>query len=439
MANLNFDLDRLLTGVSNRPMEVQRQPIPGSPNFRGEFGAQIANDLQAGLGNLVRGGRPTQAQQLNQAEAKYRVGGTIADMKELLKMQVMREDRKGAAATATKIQALLKESSQKTASTNLINATKKAITQKYGEKRTDLLDLADQGMSLTDVDSFAETDMSDKYKIVGNNVLEVATGKFLPTPKGAGKGGYTISKFYDPKQGANVIQFLDKDDPTIVLDEKLDTKDIGRQSTSLLKLQDENLKLANAASKEAIEANAVALKLEKAAEMGTTGGVIAQGEEFIKSILGSEDETTLLRKSADRLRVSRGIANLPVGPASDKDVALVMGGELSATANPATVAAYVRGIAKLAKAERDFYNNQNAWLDRYKDNGGFSSYMSKEQLEKQLGHSSIVAAEKKLAEVNYDTDALAIFEQKFGFDYMAAKKELDRANKTLETLKREDF
>ena len=439
MANLNFDLDRLLTGVSNRPMEVQRQPIPGSPSFSGDFSAQTANSMKASLGNLVRGGRPTQAQQLNQAEAKYRVGGTIEDKKKLIEILVMRGDREAAAKIASEIQALLKESSQKTASTNLINATKKAITQKYGEKRTDLLDLADQGMSLTDVDSFAETDMSDKYKIVGNNVLEVATGKFLPTPKGAGKGGYTVSKFYDPVQGANVIQFLDKDDPTIVLDEKLDTKDIGRQSASLLKLQDENLKLANSASKEAIEANAVALKLEKAAAMGTTGGVIAQGEEFIKSILGSEDETTLLRKSADRLRVSRGIANLPVGPASDKDVALVMGGELSATANPATVAAYVRGIAKLAKAERDFYNNQNAWLDRYKDNGGFSSYMAKEQLEKQLGHSSIVAAEERLAEVNYDTAALAIFEQKFGFDYMTAKKELDRANKTLETLKREDF
>lgn len=106
MANLNFDLDRLLTGVSSRPMEVQRQPIPGSPNFRGEFGAQIANDLQAGLGNLVRGGRPTQAQQLNQAEAKYRVGGTIADKKKLIEILVMRGDREAAAKLASEIQAM---------------------------------------------------------------------------------------------------------------------------------------------------------------------------------------------------------------------------------------------------------------------------------------------------------------------------------------------
>lgn len=323
---------------------------------------------------------------------------------------------------------------------SLIDATKTAITEKYGEKRKDLLALADQGMSLQEVDSFAKIDANDRYKVVGNNVLDVTTGEYLPPPKGAGKEGYTVQKFYDAEKGANVIQFLDKVDPSIVLREEIDTKDAGRQSATLLRIQSENLEMANEAGKQAREANAVANRLEKAAAEGMTGGVIAQGEEFIKSILGSEDEVTLLRKSADRLRVSRAVANLPVGPASDKDVALVLGGELSSTADPKTVAQYVRGVAKLAKAERDFYSTQNAWLDTYKgDIGGFSSYLEKEQLEKQLGHSSIVAAEKRLAEVNYDPAALAFFEQKFGFDYMDAKQKLDRANKTLATLKREDF
>ena len=294
-------------------------------------------------------------------------------------------------------------------------------------------------MSLKDIDSFATEEGTERYRISGNNVFDTATATFITPPETKSGKSATKVQFYDAEKGANVIQFVDPDDPTIVLRELLDSKDIGRQSTSLLKLQSENLKEANNASKEAREANAVALRLEKAAEQGMTGGVIATGEEFIKNVLGTEDEATLLRKSADRLRVSRGIANLPAGPASDKDVALVMGGELSSTASPETVAAYVRGIAKLARAERAFYSDQNAWLDRYKDNGGFSSYMAKEQLDKQLGHSSVVAAEKRLAEVNYDPTALAIFEQKFGFDYMAAKEELDRANKTLAVLKREDF
>tara|TARA_R110002167_G_scaffold309275_2_gene514112 strand:+ start:2483 stop:3817 length:1335 start_codon:yes stop_codon:yes gene_type:complete len=313
-----------------------------------------------------------------------------------------------------------------------------AIKTKY-PNRPDLQEMAKQGVSFKEINDFAETDVDGRYKVAGNNVLDTKTGKYLPPPPSVGKGGYTVSKVYDPVRGVNVIKYLDKDDPTIVLDERLDAVDVGRQSASLLRLQSQNLTAANEAGTEYKEAVSVANRLEKAAAGGMTGGVLATGEEFIKKVLGTEDEVTLLRKAADRLRVSRGVANLPVGPASDKDVALVMGGELSATANPATVASYVKGIAKLAKAEKEFFTDQNGWLDRYKDIGGFSSYLVKEQLEEQLGHSDIIAAVEKLAAVNYDPTALAIFEEKFGFNYADAKEELGRANATLSQLKREDF
>lgn len=444
------DIAGLLTGISSRQQPVQ-QAVPGSPDFYGKFMAARGQGLQQGLGRLARGGAPSRQEQIegsmfqlsNPTTAAGEAKDTatrIADLTKLAQVQQMRGNPTGAMQSLAQVQQLQQKEQKRTAKTGLIAATKTAITEKYGEKRKDLLALADQGMSLQEVDSFAKINANDRYKVVGNNVLDVTTGEYLSPPKGAGKEGYTVQKFYDPEKGANVVQFLDKADPSIVLREEIDTKDMGRQSATLLNLQSENLEMANEAGKQAREANAVANRLEKAAAEGMTGGVLAQGEEFIKSILGSEDETTLLRKSADRLRVSRAVANLPVGPASDKDVALVLGGELSSTADPKTVADYVRGIAKLAKAERDFYSTQNAWLDTYKgDIGGFSSYVQKEQLEKQLGHSSIVAAEKRLAEVNYDPAALAIFEQKFGFDYMDAKQKLDRANKTLATLKREDF
>ena len=119
MANLNFDLDRLLTGVSNRPMEVQEQPIPGSPNFRGEFGAQIANELQAGLGKLVRGGRPTQAQQLRQVETNLDLN-TIEGLTTLAKIQQARQDNEGLAQTATKIEKLKEKEADTKQRTSLI-------------------------------------------------------------------------------------------------------------------------------------------------------------------------------------------------------------------------------------------------------------------------------------------------------------------------------
>jgi hypothetical protein len=429
------DIAGLLTGVPSGGID----PMMGGniAQQRLAFGAQQAQGLQRAARGLT--GRSTPAEQLQMAMAQLDMSNPD-DLRKIAQIQQATGDLAGAAQTAARIKQMQEQEQKLTAKAGLIDATKTAITEKYGDKRKDLLALADQGMSLQEVDSFAKIDANDRYKVVGNNVLDVTTGEYLPPPKGAGKEGYTVQKFYDAEKGANVVQFLDKADPTKVLREEIDTKDVGRQSATLLRIQTDNLDKSNEAGKQAIEANSVANRLEKAAAEGMTGGVIAQGREFIKSIIGSEDEVTLLLKAADRLRVSRAVANLPVGPASDKDVALVLGGELPSTANPKTVAQYVRGIAKLAKAERDFYSTQNAWLDTYKgDIGGFSSYVQKEQLEKQLGHSSIVAAEKRLAEVNYDPAALAIFEQKFGFDYMDAKQKLDRANKTLATLKREDF
>ena len=430
------DIAGLLTGISSTQQPVQ--PIAGTPNFRGMFGAARAQGIGAGLGRLTRRGAPSTQEKIQGAISQLDLNNPD-DLKTVAKLQQSTGDLTGAAQTAAKIKQIQEQKQKLTAKAGLIDATKTAITGKYGEKRKDLLALADQGMSLQEVDSFAKIDANDRYKVVGNNVLDVTTGEYLPPPEGAGKEGYTVQKFYDAEKGANVVQFLDKFDPSIVLREVLDTKDSGRQSATLLDLQSKNLTAANEADTEYREALSVANRLEKAAAEGMTGGVLATGEEFIKNVLGTEDEITLLRKAANRLRVSRGVANLPVGPASDKDVALVMEGELSATADPETVASYVRGIAKLAKAEKQFFTDQNGWLDRYKDIGGFSSYVQKEQLEKQLGHSSIVAAEKRLAEVNYDPAALAFFEQKFGFDYMDAKQKLDRANKTLATLKREDF
>lgn len=426
------DLTSLLTGVTSAPIN----PMAGL-NREGRM-AQRAQGFSDRMtrGMLQAGGQDprTLGQQAQAALAQLDPNKKEDRVKILEVVGRVNPER------APALRAAFAEKDKEEASTEgLTTATREAIVQKYGKERKDLLALAQQGLSLKDIDAFATEEGTERFRISGNNVFDTVTQTFITPPKTKSGKSPTKVQFYDAEKGANVIQFVDPDDPNIVLRELLDTKDTGRQSATLLGLQSKNLEAANKASRESREANAVALRLEKAAEQGMTGGVIATGEEFIKRILGSEDETTLLRKSADRLRVSRGVANLPVGPASDKDVALVMGGELESTANPATVAAYVRGIAKLAKAERDFYSTTNAWLDRYKDNGGLSSYMAKEQLETQLGHSSIVAAEKKLAEVNYDPAALAIFEQKFGFDYMAAKEELDRANETLATLKREDF
>ena len=279
------DIAGLLTGISS----TQRpNPNASAADWRMQFGQQQAGRLGSavrGVQSGLLGGAPvaTPQEAIQMGLGKLDLG-TVEGLSSLARVQQLSGDIAGAAQTAARIKQMQEQKQKLTAKAGLIDATKTAITEKYGEKRKDLLALADQGMSLQEVDSFAKIDANARYKVVGNNVLDVTTGEYLPPPKGAGKEGYTVQKFYDAEKGANVVQFLDKADPSIVLREEIDTKDMGRQSATLLNLQAGNLEKANEAGKQAREANAVANRLEKAAAEGMTGGVIAQGEEFIKSM-----------------------------------------------------------------------------------------------------------------------------------------------------------
>jgi len=105
MANQDLDLAGLLTGISNRPQPVQRQPIPGSPNFRGMFGAQMASDLQAGIGKLARGGAPSQAQKMDQFMSQLDLN-KVEDLQKLAKIMQASGDMAGAAKVAAKIQTM---------------------------------------------------------------------------------------------------------------------------------------------------------------------------------------------------------------------------------------------------------------------------------------------------------------------------------------------
>lgn len=113
MANLDFDLAGLLTGVSNRRQEAQSQeqaqgqPIPGSPNFRGMFAAQMANDISGGIGKLVRGGKPTKAQQLQEYMANIKRDDP-EELKKLAKILRVSGENDRADKVDLRIQELLK-------------------------------------------------------------------------------------------------------------------------------------------------------------------------------------------------------------------------------------------------------------------------------------------------------------------------------------------
>lgn len=420
------DIAGLLTGIGQAPID----PMAGLTYEQRALarGAQASRGLRRSVGALT--GADTRTTQEKAQEALAKLDPTKREDREKILQIVSR-------VNPERVPALREEFSRRDAqeakSSGLVTATKKAIIQKYGEEREDLLALADQGLSLKDIDSFAETDAEDRYKVVGNNVLDITTGKYLPPPPGTKKGGYTVSKIYDPERGANVIQFLDTDDPTIVLREVLDVVDTKGETATITKIRKESLDSAFKAATDAREATRVANEFEKIANQ-ISSGVLATAEEQVKALAGLQDETTLLRLSANRLRLGRAIENLPQGPATDKDVALVLAGELPDNAAPETVVSYARGLAALARREQEYFNKEAAWLDLYGNQRGFSAQMQKEALEETL--ASIPADAIAQLEANPTPQNIQFFNQTFGVDYSDITEKLELANRTLTKLKR---
>ena len=114
------DIAGFLTGIESTQQPVQ--PIPGTPGFRGQFGAARAQGLGAGIGGLMRGGAPSTQERIQGAMFELSsptAGGAakdtatrIADLTKLARVQQVQGNPAAAAQTAAQIQQL-KEQAQK--------------------------------------------------------------------------------------------------------------------------------------------------------------------------------------------------------------------------------------------------------------------------------------------------------------------------------------
>jgi hypothetical protein len=270
------------------------------------------------------------------------------------------------------------------------------------------------------------------YAVVGNSVYIPSTGKFIKGPTSSKAG--TPQKEYNPETNENELVWRDAQDPKIVL-----------QRSPVAKAEDGEM---SDADKRRTMSNRDLITTERATETMATdladsyegmlnkvnSGFYKSIEEGLKEILGRQDKITEMYLAADRLRVGRGVKNLPVGPASDKDVALVMKGELPANASPEAIISYARGIAKLARITKQDAMLENSWYDLYGDARGFSSYSEKERLEESFaGFPSGAIAE---LESNMSDETIKEFNAAFNVDYLDMRERLKRSNKILDELDR---
>lgn len=99
------------------------------------------------------------------------------------------------------------------------------------------------------------------------------------------------------------------------------------------------------------------------------GGVLGATRDFVISdVAGLGDAITVHRSRLNEVRMQNAIALLPRGPASDRDVKLA----LDASVDPKNLnaedrVAYIRGMKKIADAEKEYMDGKLRWIEQTGD------------------------------------------------------------------------
>lgn len=98
---------------------------------------------------------------------------------------------------------------------------------------------------------------------------------------------------------------------------------------------------------------------------GLSSGLTAKGAEALKKLTGNQNEVTRLRAEYNRIVTPAAMAaykTVASGSTSDKDIETAMTGVPSDTADPSTMASFLRGAAKLQVYDSVLNNAKSEWL-----------------------------------------------------------------------------
>lgn len=96
---------------------------------------------------------------------------------------------------------------------------------------------------------------------------------------------------------------------------------------------------------------------------GAFTGAAGSAAEWLKKTTGNQDAMTQLRNEYTRLRNTQAIKSLPPGVATDKDIELALKGLPPETANAATLASFLRGMAKMSQSEAVAEGAKSEWVN----------------------------------------------------------------------------
>jgi len=99
------------------------------------------------------------------------------------------------------------------------------------------------------------------------------------------------------------------------------------------------------------------------------GGVLGLTSDFVISdVAGLGDAITVHRARLNEVRMQNAIALLPRGPASDRDVKLALDASVDPkNLSPEDRVRYIRGMKKLADAEKEYMDGKLRWIEQTGD------------------------------------------------------------------------
>ena len=309
-----------------------------------------------------------------------------------------------------------------------LNKTRReqSLASAIQEKNPELASLIRQG----DPDAYKRgvVLISSKEKLINTSLglYDAEKGEWLTPPKKSeDMTDKEVADLYSKFTSESVQKFIkNPQEPLIPLGEDKEVTVYAQR-----RLAEAN-DAANTALSDYSKAISLANDLEK---YNPVGGALATVDEFVKSVAGAEDKVTQIRTQATNLRNKAAIKNLPTGPASDKDVALVLAGELSPNANSETLASYIRGVAKMLQAEAAYQQRKALWIDKNKSELGFATEERKRGLKEQLitieSDPTIPAEAVQKAKELFKDPKIAMeagrqFQMKFGYDLYGTLTEL---------------
>jgi len=414
------------------------------------------------------GGMMIQASPFTRQAARFAGGALGTEMRsnpEILRAELAKVDPNSPNAEEQQLAALVKFGSpeQQVRATQRLTALREKKETKEETRDTvanlvatrfkdredvgDLVALAGQGASFTEIEKAAnekETSSlspADRYKVVKGSVFDVVEQKYIAAPENLSEeakrtqvikttdaNGNEISRLINLADGKTIAEYAVPEDP-------------GGQSASLLKLNANLISSAEDFEKRAMTADSILSKLDKL-EGEVRGGLFNSLEEGFKQLTGTQDDISMLRIEQNRLITSSAVANLPKGPASDRDIALVLRGELDFNAGPEAIASYARGIKKIAKFAARQARDQASWLDRYGDIRGFNSQQivnkSKQELANIRSPASKIPQQaiERMIDNRDNTQARQDFIDRYEVDIVQILEDMETATTTLSGLKR---